>query len=109
LKWEGGYENLFFIEKDCKNFINKERHIRLRQGGAKALLDYLNKMQASDSGFYFAVDFDDDFRLKNVFWVDARSRTSYESFGDVVTFDMTYLTNKYSMPFVPFVGVNHYG
>nr|GEW14490.1 hypothetical protein [Tanacetum cinerariifolium] len=39
----------------------------------------------------------------------ARSRAAYESFGDVVTFDSTYLTNKYSMPFAPLVGVNHYG
>ncbi|XP_059446426.1 protein FAR1-RELATED SEQUENCE 5-like [Corylus avellana] len=104
----GGYENLPFIEKDCRNFINKERHIRLSQGGAKALLDYLNKMQATDSGFYFAVDSDDDSRLKNVFWIDARSRVSYESFGDVVTFDTTYLPNKYGLPFPPFVGVNHH-
>ncbi|XP_059460161.1 protein FAR-RED IMPAIRED RESPONSE 1-like [Corylus avellana] len=105
----GGYENLPFIEKDCRNFINKERRIRLGQGGAKALLDYLNRMQAADSGFYFRVDVDDDSRLKNVFWVDARSRALYESFGDVVTFDTTYLTNKYGMPFAPFVGVNHHG
>jgi hypothetical protein len=63
----GGYENLHFIEKDCRNFNNKERHIRLGQGGAKALLDYLNRMQETASGFYFAIDFDDDSRLINVF------------------------------------------
>lgn len=33
----------------------------------------------------------------------------YESFGDVVTFDTTYLPNKYGMPFARFVGVNHHG
>lgn len=33
----------------------------------------------------------------------------YESFGDAVTFDTTYSTNKYDMPFAPFVGVNHHG
>jgi len=27
----------------------------------------------------------------------------------VVIFDTTYLTNKYEMPFAPFVGVNHHG
>jgi len=32
-----------------------------------------------------------------------------EYFGEVVTFDITYLTNKYDMPFDPFVGVNHHG
>ncbi|XP_042980173.1 protein FAR1-RELATED SEQUENCE 5-like [Carya illinoinensis] len=48
-------------------------------------------------------------RLKNVFWVDARSRAAYQSFGDAITFDTTYLTNAYKMPFAPFVGVNHHG
>ncbi|KAF5470654.1 hypothetical protein F2P56_011153 [Juglans regia] len=42
-------------------------------------------------------------------WADARSRAMYESFGDVITFDTTYLTNAYKMPFAPFVGVNHHG
>lgn len=27
----------------------------------------------------------------------------------MVTFDTTYLTNKYEMPFAHFVGVNHHG
>jgi hypothetical protein len=55
------------------------------------------------------MDFDDDCRLKNVFWVDARSRASYEDCTDVVTFDTMYLTNKYDMPFAPFIGMNHHG
>lgn len=48
-------------------------------------------------------------KKKILFWADARSRATYEEFGDVVTFDTTYLTNKYDMPFAPFVGVNHHG
>ncbi|XP_041016256.1 protein FAR1-RELATED SEQUENCE 5-like [Juglans microcarpa x Juglans regia] len=40
---------------------------------------------------------------------DARSRAAYESFGDVITFDTTYLTNMYKMPFAQFVGVNRHG
>lgn len=44
-----------------------------------------------------------------VFWVDARSRAAYDSFEDVVSFDSTYLTNRYNIPFSPFVGVNHNG
>ncbi|XP_028120899.1 protein FAR-RED IMPAIRED RESPONSE 1-like [Camellia sinensis] len=40
---------------------------------------------------------------------DAKSRVAYKAFGDVVSFDTTYLTNKYDMPFAPFVGVNHHG
>jgi len=33
---------------------------------------------------------------------------AYKYFGDVVTFDLTYLTNKYKMSFVPFNEVNHH-
>ncbi|XP_022872026.1 uncharacterized protein LOC111391106 [Olea europaea var. sylvestris] len=40
---------------------------------------------------------------------DNRSRQAYKEFGDIVTFDTTYLTNKYDMPSAPFVGVNHHG
>jgi hypothetical protein len=55
------------------------------------------------------MDVGSDCRLRNVLWVDARSRATYEFFSDAVTFDTTYLTNKYHMPFAPFVGVNHHG
>ena len=58
---------------------------------------------------FFSIDLDEEDRLKNVFWADARSRAAYKYFGDVITFDTTYLTNKYDMPFAPFVGVNHHG
>jgi hypothetical protein len=45
------------------------------------------------------IDMDDDSRLQNVFWANTRSRASYEYFGDVITFDTTYLTNRYDMSF----------
>jgi hypothetical protein len=105
----GGYENLIFGEKECRNYIANSRSLRLGTGGATTLRDYFDRMRKVDSDFYFEMDVDDEFRLKNVFWADARSKASYEDFGDVITFDTTYLTNKYEMPFAPFVGVNHLG
>jgi len=66
-------------------------------------------MRKVNDDFYFDIDVDDECRLRNVFWANARSRASYEDFGDMVTFDTTYLTNKYEMSFAPFVGVNHHG
>ncbi|KAF5482418.1 hypothetical protein F2P56_002991 [Juglans regia] len=105
----GGFENLPFLEKDCRNYIDKARHLRLGAGGAGALRDYFLRMQYKNPGFFYMMDIDDEGRLKNVFWADPRSRTAYQDFGDVVTFDTTYLTNRYGMPFTPFVGVNHHG
>ena len=34
---------------------------------------------------------------------------AYEYFGDAITFDTTYLTNRYNMLFDLFVRVNHHG
>ncbi|KAF5477025.1 hypothetical protein F2P56_003704 [Juglans regia] len=100
----GGYENLPFLEKDCRNYIDKARHLRLGAGGAGALREYFCRMQYKNPGFFALMDLDDEGRLKNVFWADPRSRAAYQYFGDVVTFDTTYLTNRYGMPFAPFVG-----
>ncbi|XP_059434110.1 protein FAR-RED IMPAIRED RESPONSE 1-like [Corylus avellana] len=105
----GGFENVPFGEKDCRNFITKAREFRLGKGGGQALCDYFRRMQDMNDDFYYVMDMDDDARLRNVFWADARSRAAYEFFGDVITFDTTYLTNRYDMPFAPFVGVNHHG
>ncbi|KAG6631832.1 hypothetical protein CIPAW_13G117300 [Carya illinoinensis] len=77
--------------------------------GAGALRQYFLRMQYKNPGFFYMMDIDDDGRLKNVFWADPRSRAAYQYFGDVVTFDTTYLTNRYGMPFAPLVGVNHHG
>ena len=70
---------------------------------------HFSHMRQMNNDFYFEIDFDDNNRISNVFWADAHSRAACEEFGDVVSFDTTYLTNKYDMPFAPFVGVNHHG
>ncbi|XP_052193928.1 protein FAR1-RELATED SEQUENCE 5-like [Diospyros lotus] len=104
-----GYENLTFVEKDCKNYIDQVRRLRLGEGDAAAIQAYFSKMQAFCPSFYFSVDLDEEGRLKNIFWADNRCKQAFKEFGDVVTFDTTYLTNRYDMPFAPFVGVNHHG
>ncbi|XP_062098747.1 protein FAR-RED IMPAIRED RESPONSE 1-like [Humulus lupulus] len=104
----GGHDKVPFLEKDCRNFVDKARRLRLGIGDAKAIHDYFMSMQAKNSSFFYMMDLDDDGRIKNVFWANSRSRALYEEFGDVVTFDTTYMTNKYDLPFAPFVGVNHH-
>ncbi|XP_059670869.1 protein FAR1-RELATED SEQUENCE 5-like [Cornus florida] len=105
----GNYENLSFSERDCRNYIAKARQLRLGIGDAEALRKYFYCMQNQNSNFYYMTDIDDEGRLRNVFWADARCRAVYQSFGDVIAFNSTYLTNRYNMQFAPFVGVNHHG
>ncbi|GKC54438.1 FAR-RED impaired response 1-like protein [Tanacetum coccineum] len=105
----GGYEDLPFTEKDCRNYIDKVKRLKFGEGDAEAIQGYFMKVQSTDREFFYAWELDEENRLKSLFWADARCRAAYEEFGDVVTFDTTYLTNKYEMPMAPFVGVNHHG
>ncbi|KAF5458474.1 hypothetical protein F2P56_022501 [Juglans regia] len=63
----GGFENLPFLEKDCRNYIDKARHLRLGKGGAGALQEYFCRMQYKNPGFFALMDLDDKGRLRNVF------------------------------------------
>lgn len=45
---------------------------------------------------------------KNIFWIDGRSRRSYRASGDVLVFDTTYNTDRYSMTCSPFIGLDHH-
>lgn len=66
-------------------------------------------MQVDNSNFFYTINLDEAGQLKKLFWADASSRVTYKECNDVNTFDTTYLTNKYDMPFASFVGINHHG
>ncbi|XP_027915011.1 protein FAR1-RELATED SEQUENCE 5-like [Vigna unguiculata] len=105
----GGYDNISFIERDVRNYIGKQRKSLCKDGDGQALIRHFSQMRELNNNFFFDIDMDENNRICNVFWADARSRAACQDFGDVVSFDTTYLTNKYDMPFAPFVGVNHHG
>lgn len=82
-----------YIEKDCRNFLNKKIRLELREGDAMAMQNYFLRMKSDNSDFFHIMDLDEEGRLRNVFWADGRSRAACKEFGDVVTFDTTYLVN----------------
>ncbi|KAL5713706.1 Protein FAR1-RELATED SEQUENCE 5 [Ranunculus cassubicifolius] len=108
MKEYGSISNIGFTERDCRNYMRSSRQ-RSLGGDTQLLLDYLKHMHASDPGFFYAVQGDDEQYMSNMFWADAKARQNYTHFGDTVTFDMTYRSNKYRLPFAPFTGVNHHG
>ena len=103
------YKNVVGLKNDPKNPFDKDRNLALEAGDCKILLEFFTHMQNINSNFFYAIDLGEDQRLKSFFWVDAKSRHDYSYFGDVVSFDTTYVRNNYKMPFAPFIGVNlHY-
>jgi hypothetical protein len=65
-------------------------------------------MQAQDPNLAVCMDSDNEGRVKSILWCTGKNRADYASFGDAITFDTTYRTNLYDMPFGIFVGVNHH-
>lgn len=96
-----------------KKFVIYYRDICHRvfdSGDAEAGLALLRELSANSYGnFFYRVDLDVENRVNSLLWVDPRSLNAYMNFGDVVMFDLTYWTNRYSMPFIPITRVNrHY-
>lgn len=106
---KGGRRQLEFTEKDAHNFICRERQSQLKEGDAQSMISHFTEMQAKNPNFFYTVELNASGQLRSVFWIHPRSRMACTYFGDVVTFDSTYITNTYQMPFCPFVGVNHHG
>lgn len=103
------YKSVVGLKNDSKNPFDKGRNLALEAGETKSLLEFFTQMQIANSNFFYAIDTGEDQRLKNLLWVDAKSRYDYINFSDVVSFDTTYIRNKYKMPLALFIGVNqHY-
>lgn len=102
------YQNVDFLESYMRNQHDKGRSLTLEAGDAQVLLELFMHMQEENPKFFYAVDLNEEHRLRNVFWVDAKGMDDYSNFCDVVSFDTTYFTNKSRIPLVLFIGVNHH-
>ena len=98
----GGESNVGCTSSDIQSYLGNERQKLLKEGDAQRMHMYFQETQAKSLGFFYAIEVDKNKCMQNCFWANTRSRLAYTYFGDAVTFDATYLTNRYGMPFVPF-------
>ncbi|GKA56505.1 FAR1-related sequence 5-like protein [Tanacetum coccineum] len=104
----GGKASVGYTLTDQKNYLRKRRQRDLKYGEAGSLLRYFQKQTLDNPSFYHAIQLDEDEQITNIFWADARMIMDYSYFGDVVTFDTTYSTNKECRPLGVFIGFNHH-
>ena len=104
----GGYDHVGCMLRDIYNFCHRYKQETVAAGDAQTVIRHMMARQERDPDYFFKYLVDKDGHLKGLFWSDTQSRLDYEAFGDVVVFDSTYRTNKYNLPFVPFVGLNHH-
>ncbi|XP_019184319.1 PREDICTED: protein FAR1-RELATED SEQUENCE 5-like [Ipomoea nil] len=95
----------------CVDFKNFKRDLMayILNGDAQLFIDTLFKRRELCEAFDLEYDVDEIDQLSRVFWADAVSRKNFAFFfGDVVSFDATYRTNRYKLVFVPFTGIDNH-
>jgi hypothetical protein len=78
------------------------------QDDMKKTMELLGKMKEGDPDLEVRFKTDREGRIEAMIWCTGKNQRDFRHFGDVVTFDATYRTNLYNLPFGIFVGVNNH-
>jgi zinc finger SWIM domain-containing protein 3 len=100
--------NLRYTCRDQKNHLQSRRQRELAYGQAGSMLKYFQDKIIENPSFQYAPQLDCEEQITNIFWADAKMCIDYAHFGDVVTFDTTFGTNKEYRPFGVFIGFNQF-
>ncbi|XP_044393590.1 protein FAR1-RELATED SEQUENCE 5 isoform X2 [Triticum aestivum] len=103
----GSVEKVPFTKRTLRNICGKISREQAEDDARKTLQVFAD-IRSKDPDFSYVVLAEKDSKVKNLMWANGSSRMQYRFFGDVVTFDTTYRTNLYDMPFGLFVGVNNH-
>ena len=103
----GSMSNVPFSKRALRGLCGKISREQA-DNDVKKTMDVFAELGAKDSGLYYRVQPDEESRIRNLLWSTGASKAQYYYFGDAITFDTTYRTNMYDMPFGLFVGVNNH-
>ncbi|KAL3613679.1 hypothetical protein CASFOL_041753 [Castilleja foliolosa] len=103
----GGYSNIGCTSVEFKT-CNRDLKAYAKGCDAQMILNNLFNKRELSNAFFFEYDTDDKDQLTRLFWADPISRRNYAAFGDVVSFDATYSTNRYNLIFAPFTGLDNH-
>ncbi|KAJ9537753.1 hypothetical protein OSB04_030486 [Centaurea solstitialis] len=92
--------------RDYQNF-KKDMNTFVGNKDAKMLINVMVNRQKISPQFFFEYKCDET-ELLAIFWADEVARMNYREFGDAISFDATYRTQKHAMIFVPFVAVDNH-
>ncbi|GJZ30745.1 RNA-directed DNA polymerase, eukaryota [Tanacetum coccineum] len=105
------YNEQLFIIKAANSNIGAVRahnlYSSLKDSDAQMLITRFEERQEFTKGFSFDY-FVEDAELCDLFWADEVVKYNYIEFGDIVSFDATYKTNKYKMVFLPFTAIDYH-
>jgi hypothetical protein len=103
----GNEGNVPFTKRSLRNLCGQLSREQA-DDDVRKIVEQFDELGAKDPEFMFRVQADGEGKIKNLMWTTGASRMQYKFFGDAITFDTTYKTNLYDMPFGLFVGVNNH-
>ncbi|XP_037427472.1 protein FAR1-RELATED SEQUENCE 5-like [Triticum dicoccoides] len=103
----GSSQGVPFTKRSLRNLCGQISRDQADDDVNKTLAVF-KEIQQNDTEFTYRVQGDEESRIKDLMWTNGKSKLQYKFFGDVITFDTTYRTNSYDMPFGLFVGVNNH-
>ena len=91
----GSYDNVGATIADFKNFA-RDVKVRIGDHDADMILDKFSVLKkATENSFYYDYKVNRKGRLTGLFWTDAIGQANFDVFGDIISFDPTFRTNKY--------------
>ncbi|GJZ62641.1 FAR1-related sequence 5-like protein [Tanacetum coccineum] len=103
----GGFEEVGATSVDCKNF-KRGINLFIWEFDGEMVVELLLNKQEYINGFSCDFFTNDDGNISGLFWADKVAKHKYLSFGDVISFDATFRSNKYKMVFVPFTRIDNH-
>ncbi|KAK9681418.1 hypothetical protein RND81_10G000800 [Saponaria officinalis] len=91
-----GFENIGASLNQFKNF-HRDVKCYINERDGQLFIDRFKNLADTREDFFFDYEVDADNTLVRAVWADGEARRNYAVFGDAVSFDPTYSTNKYSM------------
>ncbi|XP_019173559.1 PREDICTED: protein FAR1-RELATED SEQUENCE 5-like [Ipomoea nil] len=103
----GLYANVGVTDVEFHNFKRDvQTYVNVADG--EMIIATFKAKQEMCSEFFYEYHMDEENRLSRLFWADPLSRRTFSCYGDNISFDAAYETNRYSMVFVPFTGVDNH-
>ncbi|XP_076926629.1 protein FAR1-RELATED SEQUENCE 5-like [Bidens hawaiensis] len=103
----GGFEEVGATKDDCKNF-KQSLTWYIGEYDAEMVVQRLSGKKNCCDGYSFEYTVNSNGELDRLFWADEISKKNYLAFGDIISFDATFKTNKYNMVFVPFTAIDNH-
>ena len=70
------------------------------------VIHYFMKRTSEDPTFFYKFHVDEENKVKNIYLREGISLKWYAEYGDCLSFDTTYMTNRYNPPFAPIVEIS---